>query len=110
MGCDQVNWFDFLERITAVDLLDAGACISGVKEAVEKNSSLAMNTSEAIQLSEWAAKAAHSYGDGYGYGYGYGDGYGNGYSDGDGYGYGYCYGYGDSDGDGYGDGYGYGDG
>ena len=102
MGCDQVNWFDFLERITAVDLLDAGACISGVKEAVEKNSALAMNTSEAIQLSEWAAKAAHSDGDGDGDG----DGYGYGYGDGDGYGYGYGYGYGDGDGYGYGSGYG----
>ena len=87
MGRDQVTWFDFLERITAVDLLDAGACVDGVKEAVEKNSALAMNTSDAVQISEWALKAAHA--DGYGYGYGYGDGYGDGDGDGDGYGSGY---------------------
>ena len=74
MGRDQVNWFDFLERITAVDLLDAGACISGVKEAVEEHGALAMETASAVRISEWAEKAAHSYG--YGDGYGYGNGYG----------------------------------
>ena len=79
MGRDQVTWFDFLERITAVDLLDAGACVSGVKEAVEKNYALAMNTSDAVQISEWASKAAHADGYGYGYGDGDGDGYGGGY-------------------------------
>ena len=86
MGRDQVTWFDFLERITAVDLLDAGACVSGVKEAVEKNYALAINTSDAVQISEWASKAAHADGDGYGDGYGFGFGDGYGFGDGDGYG------------------------
>jgi len=98
MGRDQVTWFDFLERITAVDLLDAGACVDGVKESVEKNSALAMNTSDAVQISEWASKAAHADG--------YGDGYGHGYGNGYGYGYGYGDGHGHGDGDGYGHGYG----
>ena len=90
MGRDQVKWFEFLERITAVDLLDAGACLEGVKDAVEENGALAMETARAVRISDWAKKAAHSDGgDGDGDGYGYGDGGG-----------GYGYGYGDGDGDG----------
>jgi hypothetical protein len=112
---DQVSWTQALNRITAVDLLDAGACLGGTLDAVERYG-LAMDAGRAFRLAgthqDLIAKAAHidgygsGSGSGYVYGYGYGSGYGDGY--GDGYGYGYGYGYGDGSGSGYG--YGYGDG
>ena len=70
MGRDPVTWFDYLPTITAVDLLDAGACISGVSEAIERHKTLSMESEKAIRFSDWAAKAAHSDGDGDGDGYG----------------------------------------
>ena len=72
MGSDQMNFFEYKPVITAVDLLDAGACIQGVKDAVYKHLALVMESAKAMQISEWSSKAANA--DGYGYGYGYGDG------------------------------------
>jgi len=97
------DWWTYRPRVTAADLLDAGACAEGVGKAVLRRRASVAETQSHLE-EDWVRKAARAdgYGDGDGHGYGYGDGYG------DGHGYGYGYGYGD--GDGCGDGYGYGDG
>ena len=107
------------DRITIQDLVDAGACVDGIRARIEGPLVIALATSDALvtfasdgEALTWIRSAAKlngdgsgdGYGDGsgdgygYGYGYGYGDGYGSGYGYGDGYGSGY--------GDGYGSGYG----
>ena len=72
-------------RVTVVDVLDAGACIEGVKSFIQANGGVIVaETAKFLRKSEWIAKAANAglagngYGDGYGNGYGYGDGYGDG--------------------------------
>jgi hypothetical protein len=100
------RWWIYKPTITVVDLLESGACVEGVKEAVEEHGVIAAETREHAS-NPYVSKAADADGDGDGYGSGYG------YGDGDGYGYGYGSGYGDGygsgDGDGYGYGYGYGE-
>ena len=113
MGGDRVSWCAYKPIITVTDLLDSGACASGVIEAVVKHNLIAAKTENFVDNS-YAARAAiangNGYGDGYGNGNGYGDGYGNGNGYGNGYGYGYGYGYGNGYGYGDGNGDGYGDG
>ena len=93
--------------VTVVDVLDAGACIGGVKGWVVKNRGKIAGAPGDVRgehsrrvLLAANADGGGGYGDGYGYGGGYGDG---GYGDGGG---GYGDGYGDGGGDGYGGGYG----
>lgn len=116
--------------ITVDDIIRAGACIDGVRRAVERLSdriAAAMPVSEVLMLVDQGehkhvmrAAGLDGYGVGSGYGYGVGsgdgegdgDGYGNGSGDGygdgcgDSYGNGRGDGFGDGCGDGYGDGYG----
>lgn len=109
-------WYDYRPIVTVVDVLETGACFSGVAEFVIANCGVISAAADKYPNNAYVKSAAHS--DGYGCGNGYGgaddfdggDGYSNCYgsSGGNGNGYGSCYG----DGDGYGDGddYGYGDG
>lgn len=121
-----MSWPTYQERVTVVDVLEAGACFEGVCEwLLENERRIAGDTQQHLSVEYVGlAAAADGYGDGC-YGYGYGDGcygYGNGNGDGDGcgdgcYGYGNysghgCYGYGDGEGNGCsgdGEGNGYGD-
>ena len=93
-----MSWPHVRDRVTVVDVLDAGACIDGVKDFILLHSmQIAGNLRD--HLSDlWITRAAHCDGHGDGDGDGDGDGYG------DGYGYGYGYGYGDGYGNGIGDG------
>ena len=81
--------------VTVVDVLDAGACIDGVKRfLLDAGGRIAGATDQLMKAFDeegrgWVAKASNADGDGYGDGYGYGDG--------DGYGDGYGYGYGDGE-------------
>lgn len=91
-----MNVLTYRPTVTVVDVLDAGACISGVLGFVEKhNGVIVAETAKFSKKSEWIAKATNADGYGNGNGYGDGNGDGNGYGDGDGDGYGYGYGYGD---------------
>ena len=83
MGVGAVSWPYVRDRVTVVDVLDAGSCIDGVKEFILMHSmQIAVKLRDHVR-EKWIAGAA------YGYGYGYGNGgYGDGYGDGDG-GYGY---------------------
>ena len=86
-----MNALAYRPTVTVVDVLDAGACISGVMDFIEEHTGgvIAGDTAKLLRTSDasgrnWITRASNA--DGYGYGYGYGDG--------------------DGDGDGYGDGYG----
>ena len=104
--------------ITIQDVIDAGACRSGVLKFVAEHGVLAMPASRLAALAEddltFTPLDGFGDGDDDSYGYGHridrGDGYGDGGNDGHGDGNGFGYGYGS--GDGYGEGYGdcYGDG
>ena len=92
--------FAYKETVTVVDVLDAGACIDGVKAFILKNGRVI-----SCNPSDYAGEpyiTAAAQGDGNGDGYGYGDGSGLGGGNGDGFG--------DGNGDGNGNGNGYGDG
>ena len=89
MAVDQ--WWVYRPRITACDLLDAGACIKGVREAVTRYGLSADAMTNRRRDPEWVDSASNNSGDGDGYGSGYGSGSG----DGSGYGYGYGSGYGE---------------
>ena len=100
-----VRWWEPLDVVTVVDVLDTGACLDGVVDWVARHHGrIAGNP--VLHTNTRIAKAARLSGSGSGYGYGSGDGYGYGsgygYGDGSGSGDGYGYGYGDGDGSGYG--------
>ena len=84
-------WWAYKPTISAVDLLESGACLGGVAEAVERHG-LTGETAAHVS-NEYVSEASRADGSGYGYGDGYGDGSGSGY--GYGYGSGSGYGYGD---------------
>lgn len=75
---------DFLykERVTVIDVLEAGACIEGVKAFVKKKGIIAARADDFIG-EKWIQKAANNRFDGY-YGNGYGYVYYGYYSCGDG--------------------------
>ena len=98
-----MRWWEPLDVVTVVDVLDTGACLDGVVDWVARHHGRIAGNPVAHQ-NTWIAKAARLSGSGSGYGYGYGSGYGSGSGSGDGYGSGY--GYGDGSGYGSGDGYG----
>ena len=128
------DWPHYKDRVTVADVLESGACLSGVIGFVEKHRGVIAGETRKFPNNEFIQQAANAlsltaigygvgnygdsgYGNGYGgdsgYGNGYGSGYGGGYGNGSGNGYGGgsgCYGdsgYGE---DGYGDGDGSGDG
>ena len=113
MNTHHDDWWTYRPRVTAADLLDAGACAEGVGKAVLRHRASAVETQDHLE-EDWVRKASrfdgYGYGSGSGYGYGDGDGYGSGDGSGYGYGYGDGDGYGSGDGSGYGYGSGYGDG
>ena len=91
-----VRWWEPLDVVTVVDVLDTGACLDGVVDWVARHHGrIAGNP--VLHTNTWIAKAARlsgsgsgsGYGDGYGSGYGYGDGSGDGYGSGSGSGSGY---------------------
>jgi hypothetical protein len=97
-----MGWPHFQPTVTVCDVLDAGACLEGVKKFIANThgNPIAGGISEHRDRDGFIANAAHA--DGSGYGYGSGDGSGSGSGSGSGYGYG--------SGDGSGYGYGSGDG
>ena len=95
-----------LERVTVCDVLDSGACLSGVLDYVQSHGNEIVGVADGSNQYIAAACFIDGYGYGYGDGYGDGNGYGNGYGDG----YGDGNGYGDGDGDGSGSGSGSGNG
>ena len=124
------DWPHYKDRVTVADVLESGACLSGVIGFVEKHRGVIAGETRKFPNNEFIQQAANAlsltavgygvgnYGDS-GYGSGYGGGYGGGsgcYGDSgygeDGYGGGYGSGYGSyGGGDGSGDGSdGYGDG
>jgi len=78
--------------ITAIDVIDAGACADGVWSFVAENlksinPAMAVNALLKLVGSEnrnYVLAASNGDGYGYGYGNGNGDGYGDGYGNGDG--------------------------
>ena len=98
---DNAAWMP-KDIVTVIDVLEDGACISGVVDVIKRTRVIAGPPVDTRSTEGRLMKAARNNGNGDGDGYGYGDGDGDGYGDG--------YGYGSGDGDGYGDGYGSGDG
>ena len=100
--------------ITVQDVIDAGACKSGVLKFVAKHGVIAMPASQLANLArtDLSYTPLDGFGDDFGIdkGNGFGNGYGFGTGVGDGDGYGYGYGTGNSNGGGYGTGNGYGTG
>jgi hypothetical protein len=92
--------------VTVIDLLEAGACWSGLKEHVEATGLIVTTVDKAVAIAPGSSDLIHAaaklsgYGDGSGSRDGYGDGYGSGYGDGSGSGYGSGYGDGSGDADG----------
>ena len=84
---DGMSWHQPLAVVTVVDVLESGACYSGVVEWILDNGRVISGPADKYN-NEHILRAARLDG----YGYGYGDGYGNGDGDGDGYGDGYGYG------------------
>ena len=83
-----MNALAYRPTVTVVDVLDAGACISGVMDFIDEHTGgvIAGDTAKLLRTSDasgidWITRASN--GDGYGYGYGYGDGDGYGYGDGE---------------------------
>jgi hypothetical protein len=77
-----MNAFVYKPVVTVVDVLEAGACIDGVKDFIKKHAMVIAGATSDFLRQEWVKKAAN--GDGYGDGSGSGYGYGYGYGDGDG--------------------------
>ena len=75
MGSRAVTWPFYSERVTVCDVLDAGACIDGVRKFVAAVKVIAGRVTD-YASERWVCIASN------GYGYGYGDGYGYGYGDG----------------------------
>ena len=70
-------WWVYRPRFTAADLLESGACLQGVAEAVQRAGRLEAETTKHAD-NEHVCRAAHVDGSGSGYGDGYGDGSGSG--------------------------------
>src|SRR5689334_10149468 len=118
MGEGVMSWPHVRDRLTAFDLLEAGACFDGVRDAVASHGILAAPTSRCLKVAGGDAKhvidaafldgsgsgSGYGYGDGSGSGDGYGSGYGSGSGSGSGCGSGCCYGSGCGAGPGHGDG------
>ena len=94
-----MSWPFYRETVTVMDVMETGACFSGITEWILANKKvIAGPTQDHLHLEKVAqATFSSGSGSGYGYGYGYGDGYGDGDGDGDG----------DGRGSGYGDGSGW---
>ena len=76
-----MRWWEPLDVVTVVDVLDTDACLDGVVRWVAKNQGrIAGNP--VSRKNAWIAQAARLSGTGSGDGYGYGDGSGSGYGDG----------------------------
>jgi len=67
-------WPHYRERVTVCDLLDSGACYSGVRDWIEEHRGLIAGDTEKFRRNEYIARSAHADGYGDGSGYGSGDG------------------------------------
>ena len=80
-----MSWPRYLDRVTVMDVLEEGACPTGVLRWIDAQPGRPIaGEAEAYRSNEWVARAARADGYGDGYGSGSGDGYGSGYGSGSG--------------------------